>query len=376
MDIVIYRRNNCYLLIQIYVLLYLLYFYPYLFSGSQLSEHTFYGKFFLYQKVCLCFFYFYFGFFIVFPASKKLEGEYPLYNLNTLQVCIIYLLIIFLLYKTFKIGSNIFSGGSLGGAYSAYMKNLKESSVIPLLFVVVLTIYAYSNNSKKIVVYLLALCYMFFCLTRGFRITMLPVVLLVFLRYYNNKLKPAFFFLFVAIGFCAMIMMNAMKNNESFAVIPHDEIIISHHADELYGSAASFGLIQDGFIDFFDRVKLNIGLLLQSIILPSKFPDKMRLPQVVTSQTTTGGGGLIVSSLYILFGFLGNVFFPYVLVSFINVAEKSKNVFLKLFEYCIFVFCLNWISYDFHVILRMPMMACLIVWMLRNLKGRYFKIHE
>lgn len=142
------------------------------------------------------------------------------------------------------------------------------------------------------------------------------------------------------------------------------DYILSHHADNLYGAAAMNGVWRDGLLSIWDRILLTIGFPLEAIIPPVILPLCMKYPLFIAQYTTIGGGGLVPTGCYLMWGYLGTFLFPFGLIRFIAyIYTGNGGKYLRLIGLVVMVFCFHWTSYDFHVILRFPLYACIVLYL-------------
>lgn len=377
----LFRNKQPVLFIDFYIFLYFLYLFYNFYQGKQLSEHSLYQKSFLFERACLLFYLFYYAQFCIYRKCKKIVNKNnPIirvskYDFSFMSNSCLLLVVFGLLALTYKIGTDMIRNGF---NYQVYIENLKSSSVIPSLFVIVFSLYAFSKNANKILCYFFAFAYLYFCLSRGFRITALPAFLVIYLAFYEGKIPNLFFIGMLVIGILAILIVGELKDTGRFdlsALFDNSRggVIISHHADILYTVAATFGLVEDGVIDGLLRLELGIAFFLQSIILPSFFPSTLRFPLVISCFTVNGGGGLFLAGSYLFWGFAGVFFSAFLINLLIIKAYSTKSSYFRIAMSMVLVFSCNWISYDFHTILRFPVYTLVVYWLLTHADWRYIK---
>ena len=370
------------LLFSLYLFFYFIYFIPYFYQSLDLSEWTafqneFYHSLTLYQ-------------FYLFFLGMSLAASYPM---NPQKKCLIkslrfetsplnslfYILFLFIvIYLVFKIGENVLNTDN---PYEAYMENLDESSSLPLfatLFLFLSYLIIPSKIARNIFLAIFSCILLYHNITRGFRIIIPTLFLLVFLIYFELKWKTNTILLMFFLGFCGLVFLNNLKNGDvfSFSTIFSEtgsDFILSHHADSLYGSACMNGLVVQGKVSFFERFQLLVGFLAESIIPPSLLPLSMKYPLFVNEYTITGGGGLCITGCYLMGGNIITLIFPFMLVRFIGYCYSEKvNKYICLICSIIIILFPRWASYDFHVMLRFPILGCILIWILNKIRLEEF----
>lgn len=380
-DLYLYRKKQAFLFVDFYIFLYFLYLYFYFYKGSHMSIRTFYHKNQYFENTCFLFYIFYFSQFLVFKKdhNSKKDNSLVVYNriyLKRYEKIIILSLALLLLVKTMTIGTDLIRNGF---NYQAYIKNLESSSVVPMLFVVVLTVYAFSEKSKKSICFILSMFYLYFCISRGFRITAIPGILVLYMAFMEGRIKNKLFYLGIILSLMIVIISGEIKDRGSFNLSNFlssnsnkGGLISSHHTDILYTVCCVFGVVENGMIDSYQRLTLGISFFLQSIILPSMFPDSLRFPLAVFVKAENGGGGLFLAGAYLFWGFAGTFAFCYLLNKFLLSSYKSKSIKRRFIAAVVLVFSCNWISYDFHTILRFPVYALIVLYFVKTIDWRLF----
>jgi hypothetical protein len=176
----------------------------------------------------------------------------------------------------------------------------------------------------------------------------------------------------IAISFVLMIALNFLKSEGNINISKKtfngnltQSYIDSHHADILYGAAAGMGLIDDHTITFFDRAKLSIGFILDFFIPPKYVPDRIEYPHIIVINTSIGGGGLAIMGAYMMWGHLGVMLFGFILGEYMRKAYVCRRTPQNIIAFVVFIFFPRWLSYDFYIILRFPIMAIIIYYFLR-----------
>ena len=368
-DLIInFKKVQILILFVLYSFLYFLYLIPYFWFHIRLSAYTEFQNFQLFSFVLFEFYLFYLGLSLSSikcfnPQNIRLKNCIHFYCPFKIQLA--YLLFLFIVLGVImKQGQNVFLSSS---PYNAYMDNLESSSALPMFWLLFMFFghYVIRQKQMRIISFpVLYVLFMYFCITRGYRNLLAPVIFLMFLFYFDSKIKLKWLLWLFLFAFVAMIGLNALKMGVDFKWIylltESDEFILSHHADNLYISAQGLGLVGDDRISFWNRIMLNIGFLLESIYPPSLLPDFMKYPAIIRLHADNGGGGLCIGGAFLMWGFGGILLFGYLLGELIRVSYNYSNKSLKLISMVVLIFSANWFSYDFHVILRFSVFACII----------------
>lgn len=275
-------------------------------------------------------------------------------------------------------GENVLNSAN---PYVTYMQNLDKSNVLGLLVLMFLALCYFAIKKQKprnAITIFFSIIIAYFAITRGFRVMIAPLGFMFVLLFLEQKLTIKSILLLAFIGLVGLGYINALKMNEEFSLryifSTDDSFILSHQADELYGAAAANGLIGSGEISFWDRIGLQIGLLAQSIIPPSFFPDQMRFPMIIMLHTPTGGGGLFVTGASIIFGYFGLFIITFLISKIIRFAYLTHNRYWKILTFFILMYAPNWFSYDLNVILRFPVIAIILYYTLTHINLKRLKI--
>ncbi len=370
-----FKRTPLFLLFTLYCFLYFFYLIPYFYFDMQLSAYQEYQERLLFSNVVFQFYVFYAAICMstlrVFnPDGVRLKDKVIIHpGLDTKILFFFLLLACFGL--VWRQGENVLASSS---PYQAYMDNLESTNALPLLFMMLLcTSYFMIKNRRFRNVFIITILFLIFvyAVTRGYRVLIAPIGFLFFLLYLEGHVKVRTVIAIFFLGFILLVGVNALKMGNEFSwsllFSENDEFILSHHADNLYGSAAATGLVFNQKISFWDRILLDIGVIGQSVIPPSQFPDSMRYPLVINLFTRTGGGGLYVTAAYVHCGYIGLYILTYLIAEFIRSAYVRNSSVWAFLAMIVLMFSANWFSYDFHVLFRFPILAAVIYFVMTKL---------
>lgn len=366
----IYRLKNVpmFLIFTLYSFLYFIYLIPHFYWGTDLSEHTTFQKHELFIQVLFEFYLFYTG--LILSTARNYNPNQVLLKEQIRIPCEkwkkkIFLIILFTIFlKVITQGENVINSNN---PYQVYMENLDSNSALPmfLLLFMIFIYFIFENKKIRNYIYLLFFTgFVFYTITRGYRVLIAPLGFLFFFLYCEGKIKVKSIILLFILGFIGMIGINALKMGMNFEwkylFSESDDYILSHHADNLYVSATGLGLVENGSIGIYERILLNIGFFLESIIPPAFLPTEMKYPLIISKYTTNGGGGLCLGGAYLMWGYVGILLFSYLLGEFIRKSYITSNTSWKFISIIVLIYSANWFSYDFHVILRFSLLGYII----------------
>lgn len=250
----------------------------------------------------------------------------------------------------------LFASGDL---YSLYRDNLDSVSGLAVYFYIfffLLFIYR-PNPFYNVVIWIILIWYLWFALTRGMRMLMVPPVLMCFFYFFENKFRSIWIIVFSGLGVFLLSAINRFKNNlPLWGGENETDVLINNQAELLYGSNAAIGTVREMMIGVIDRLELFGGYIVSCLFPPSVLPDSLKFPHyLATLHLEFGGGGLIVSSFYVMLGVMGPMLLGMYLGWIINyVYERNNtNCYLSLFFVFSFILVTRWYSYDANLLFRL-----------------------
>lgn len=369
--IVKYKELQVLQLMMLYLFVYFLYLIPYFFFGYQLSDYTKYQNPLYFIKTAYLFYLFYLGVLLV-PYNRKDIVRKRLfdkihYRTSKLHKLIYALMILAVLFLTMRQGQNVLNTDN---AYEVYRENLESVNSLPLYLILLLVFFPIIskwNRNSKLFYAVLFLMITIFCITRGVRMVLAPAVILAYLVFLEGKLNSRRFIILVVLGYVFFIFVNALKMNMEMQMNTlfsegSDNMIISHHADILYGAASCFGLISDGKLTIVERIPLTIAFVSEIIIPPQYISDIYKYPHIININSDTGGGGLFLPGALLMWGYVGVCLFGLFITKLLTSAYSARIVHPIRTVICIIVivFFPRWMSYDYHVILKFPFLGLIL----------------
>ena len=378
----VYRLRNAQPLLiwMLYLSIYFAYLLPLFYGGAHLSQYSTYHRIELFDQVGFQFFVFYLGLGIgaltfVNPAGRCLRNmAYP--EVSGVNLTLFMGLLALLVYKTTQTGVNVLMADN---PYEAYTENLEATSAVALFAVLALSMGLCVTRAgwiRKFVFGGFALVLLYVYVTHGHRIVLSTLVMAIFVFFFELRFRTRTLMIGFLLAAMLFLWLNQLKNGMDFdaaAMISegNGEYIRSHHADNLYGSACINGVIAEGRYTWFDRGALFVGSLLQAAVPASFFPSRMRFPHFVWNYTVYGGGGLAPVACWTMGGWLLTLLFPAGLVRIAARAyRENSSPWLRVAFMAACVFCCDWTSYDFHVVIRFPLYAVVGIYLLSELDVR------
>lgn len=356
-------------LFTVYSFIYFIYLIPYFYFGMKLTEWRSYHVFEYFSLVCFHFYVFYCAICLSIssppnPQRRWLKNKISHRTSNIAELSITVLTMLTVIYLYIFGGDNVLAEDN---PYMAYQENLSKSNAMGLFVLIFLAISWFSISNVRLrnfFFFIISGFIAYYALTRGYRVILAPLGFLYLLLYLEQKLSSQIIVVIAVLGLCFLGFVNSLKMGQDFSILSvfseSDDFILSHQADELYGSAIANGLILTGEISIWDRIALQIATIGQAIIPPSLFPTSMRFPMVLSEFTSYGGGGLYITGVSLMFGEIGLFIITYLLSKFIQLAYITNNKCLTIFAFFVLMFSPNWFSYDLNVILRFPIIGLIV----------------
>lgn len=360
-NIIIFRRNLAFLLFFIFCLFYTLSLIPYYSFDLDVSPWKDFNQKEYYDVAVRIY-----GCFLVTPLffdpykyaryKKAFKIDSNPNFIAFITFCIVCSLIIIF----GQSGSNIFESGGYATGDSS------KSTIYEYFILFYLVAYYYSNRKiyQRVILILLALIYMYKSLLYGGRIEVVQLILLCFfilVTDFKLKIGPAkiivccFFFYYLNMVFSG-IRSNPIPLLEGNYVHyinpfmgynnPDATYISSNEGDVMQSSVRLIGLIENGILDVFARIKAFAGFLFSIVIPSSMLPDEASLITYKKDIYNSGGGGLVAVYFYAFLSWLGPFIISAYLFFVFRLAFIYKSNYFKL--YCLMVFSTfpRWFAYN------------------------------
>ena len=276
--------------------------------------------------------------------------------------CMVCVLILLYLQRQ---GTNLLlAGGDLYNVYRDILESISGLAVYFYIFFFLLFVYR-PDALYNIAIGVILIWYLWFAMTRGMRMLMVPPMLICFFYFFENKFRSVWIVVFAALGVFLLSAINRFKNNlPIWGSAEKSDILINNQSELLYGSNAVIGTVQEMMINFVDRMELFGGYVITCLLPPSVLPDSLKFPHYLSGlHVEFGGGGLIVSSFYVMLGVLGPVLLGVYLGYIINYVyeKKNPNYYLSLFFVLSFFLVTRWYSYDANLLFRLSFYTLFVI---------------
>ncbi len=259
--------------------------------------------------------------------------------------------------------------------FDQYMDNLSNQGGALEYFIIPLYISFLIIKDKmlKFILFGISIYFIYFCITRGYRIQMIQIVLLITNLFiiYNFNTKKVLILSFI--GFFALQILGSLKHGHSFedgvSIFAGDEIR-TNQTEVFYTSTVLLSSVKYGLIQVGDRIFSATCAILAMIIPPSLLPSQWHptLSVFEITKVPNGGGGHISSHYYYWFGYLGPLIGGYLTASAARLRLHSNSLGYGLFI-IIFSTYPRWISYEpISQFFRISIYFILIYFLLRVIK--------
>ncbi|WP_069660394.1 oligosaccharide repeat unit polymerase [Arcticibacter eurypsychrophilus] len=357
------RRFQLPLITIIFIFTYNIQYYYYYFEGAQFGPREQFQDPFYYENGILINLLQLFSFILCFRGG--VNNEINLFtkikdiNSSIKAYYFCFVVCLFVIIYLFTRGTNLlFSSGNL---YELYVSNLDSIGGIAVYFYIfffLMFIFKPKIGYEKFL-HLIFLLYLFYGVSRGTRMLIVPPILIYFFYFFENRFNWKWIIGLSGFGLFILTIIDRFKNNISLFQnnTRGSNIIINNQSELLYVGNAISGVISTGSVDFIDRIKILLGLLITSIIPPSFLPGDYKFPHFLSLHgAETGGGGLAPFAFFVILGYLG----PLVLGAFLAlicnyIYSPLKGSFLSnLFCGACLLFFVRWYSYDINLMVRLP----------------------
>lgn len=308
---------------------------------------------------------------------------------NNLKLYCLFLIILLIITLFGRTGSSIFSSDGYGSS-NFEVQNLFGTSIFEYFIMFFPLCYYYSGKikSRLITLNLITIYYILKSLSFGGRVEALQLILMLYIIVYDEMrisskklglITFTFILLFVGFGIFrsdsnqslySLILYLSENLNDSIKSFSY--ILFAHQIDVIYSSSRFIGLIQEGYIDFWNRVVLYFGNL-AAIILPYKFlPPETNMAIIEKEQFPSGGGGLIASYYYTKLFIFGVIFIASYIGLNLRIFLKNKSNYLHLLYLIMLLSTFpRWYAYNPIVIFKICVYPLIILLIIRFLSNNY-----
>lgn len=271
----------------------------------------------------------------ILQLERKLEKN----KTNGALVSLYWVLVVIFMLLTFR-GENVsnFSGSD---NYSVYINNLEnQGGSLEYFFLLMVIGFEISvQRINRFLFILVAIAYVYFCFTRGYRIQMVEMIVMISILKFKDILTVKNILLIGFFGFFILQAQGAMKHGVSdigslFSIVLGNEIR-TNQTEVFYTSNNVINPILSDQIDYLSRIE-SLFVAFVATVIPAGF-----LPEIwhstISSQKITGlpggGGGVIAGHFFYWLSYPGlliGAFFVIVLFKVYKGTSKPYVYFLSV----------------------------------------------
>lgn len=269
----------------------------------------------------------------------QFDSNYPSIGINSALVSTYWVVVVIFMLLTFR-GENV-SNYSGSDNYSVYIENLEnQGGSLEYFFILMVIGFEISvRRFHKFLFILISIAYIYFCFTRGFRIQMIEMVVMISILKFKKMLTIKNILFVTVVGFFILQAQGAMKHgvsdlNSLFSLMIGDEVRINQ-TEVFYTSNNVINPVLSDQIDYESRLR-SLIFAVSATVIPAGF-----LPEIwhstISSQNITGlpgGGGGVIAGHYFYWlsypGLLIGAFFVVGLFRLFKGTNKPYFYFLSV----------------------------------------------
>ncbi len=251
--------------------------------------------------------------------------------------------------------------------YDAYVQNSANASgAYEYFYVLFIVAFCFAKKKQyKMILLGIYLFYAYFAITRGFRIQLLQLTLLVFLLFVDGKFKLRTVVILAVAGLVSFQAFGFLKEGkyelgQLFAFSTESGQIMTNQSEVFYTTNVINSAIIDGVFGIKERL-VSIGAATLQILIPPRFgfiEGKPALYLVKLEPRDAGGGGLISGFFYFWGSFIGVVLIAMFIAKMTNKAILSNSRYLAIFVILMYSLYPRWLAYDpVNSLFRLPLYA-------------------
>ncbi|MBM0106163.1 hypothetical protein JM946_15620 [Steroidobacter sp. S1-65] len=238
--------------------------------------------------------------------------------------------------------------------YDIYISNLKSQSGALEYFLVLIVIgRVISVTWFQRACYAACIGYYFyFCFTRGYRVQLLEMTLLVTALHFAHWMSFRNVLLGSIVGFMLLQALGFMKSGASdlqslFTVMAGDQVR-SNQTEVFYTSNNVLNAVFDGQIPWFERAT-SLWLAMLASFLPGNWlPENWHstLAAQDLTQLPGGGGGFIAGHYYFWGGHFGVMIAGLLIACLFRLYERARSQRMMLLSILLLATCPRWVAYE------------------------------
>lgn len=304
-------------------------------------------------------------FLIISLSLIKIKGKESRMLIPSKDNCIIYYICIFIMIIITIYAYNFNSIFAFN--YGVIQSN---STVYEYYLIFSLCAYCFSGNEyKKKMLLLLNCIYIIGILLLGLRLVALELLLLVFMLFFENKIKTIWviillFILFAFFSAWAYIRVGYTNVFDFglYSILLGDKegFVISNQGDIFATSVTHYGLIQEGRFDIVFRIKSLLAFLANIFLFP-QYQFKEGILNQSLDGYLVGGGGFGAVYAFVWLGYMGVLLLAIYISYFINYSYKNiGSSYISIYGFFIIMTFFRWYAYSLYIVFKMGFWFLLI----------------
>jgi hypothetical protein len=287
-------------------------------------------------------------------TSVSMRGYERDFNItfNRPLIFIYWSIVLLYMYLTFK-GESV-TNISGENNYDVYTNNLGEQGGALEYFFILMGIgYLMSYKMVNRVIFIaFAVLYLYFCITRGFRIQVLEMLMMIALLFFKEKMtfKNVVFasfiglFLFQALGYAK----HGMGSFDTLFTIYQGQDIRMNQTEVFYSSNNVINAILNGNSLAVDRIYSLVVAFLAFVVPAGLLPSIWHTTVSTVNNTglPTGGGGFIAGHYYYWLSWPGVLLSGFIVANLFKIHQTTDKSTVYLFSVLLLSTFPRWIAYE------------------------------
>ncbi len=245
----------------------------------------------------------------------------------------------------------------LNGAYGHIDKQQSPLFEYALIFIAITILYAKSSKLTLRIFVLLIFLTIFKDFLYGGRITSIQIMLLVYMMLFENKVSKIWIYIFLSLGFLAMVVFMSIRSNpeiflsgnftiEDFFRSKNKEYMVSNQGDVAQASARLLGLIEINILSTANRIKSFFHTFISILIPGVSISELDDLSYYFKDRYSSGGGALMPVYFFVWFSYFGVALCGFIVSRIIYIFSSTKNIYWLLFGCLAMSTFPRWLAYN------------------------------
>lgn len=375
--ILIYKNRTKQSLLMLYsfMLLYSIPFFRYFILGQEIAVYIKYNNFISLSGV-LNIQTIFFVTLVMFTSFSELNSNNIIIKTcsnNLLYFICISIMVFIIIFGSS--GDTLLNTGSYGKGKVSNFMNLRITEYI-LIFIVLSYKFSGNSNLKKIAILSLSGVCGLKQLLFGGRILVLQMLILIFILFFENKIKTKKLILYALICYMIFNIIGAIRSNVKYmfnnpikiiysikpkpSIYNGKEVWITNQGDVMHTSSVHLGLVKDKIIDSKMRKEALIYYILRLVVPQKYLPKIATLTQYCGAYAPCGGGGFISSYFYVWFSYLGPIMIGIIIARIVSNLYVEKSESIQLMKLIFMATLPRWFAYEPLVLFKMSFYMCIV----------------